>query len=143
MILTDVNVLIYAFRTDTAGHARYHEWLESLINSESVFGMSPQVLSSFIRIVTHPAVYLEPSSVREAIEFSERILSHPRCQKVVPGERHWDIFSRLCTSGDLGGNLIPDAWFAALAIEWGCEWVTTDRDFARFPGLRWRHPLEA
>jgi len=61
---------------------------------------------------------------------------------VAPGERHWDIFGRLCREGGATGNLVPDAWLAALAIEWGCEFVTTDRDFARFPGLRWRHPLQ-
>ena len=67
--------------------------------------------------------------------------SAPNRVEVVPGERHWAIFSRLCREAGARGNLIPDAWFAALAIESGCEWITTDRDYARFPGLRWRHPL--
>jgi predicted nucleic acid-binding protein len=62
---------------------------------------------------------------------------------LVPGERHWDIFQRLCREANAKGNLIPDAYLAALAIESGAEWITTDRDYARFPGLRWRHPLSA
>jgi hypothetical protein len=59
---------------------------------------------------------------------------------IQPGERHWDIFKRICTEADARGNLAPDAWFAALAIESGCEWITLDRDYARFPGLQWRVP---
>ena len=31
---------------------------------------------------------------------------------------------------------------AAPAIESGSEWITTDRDYSRFPGLKWRHPLD-
>jgi predicted nucleic acid-binding protein len=37
---------------------------------------------------------------------------------------------------------VPDAYLAAMAIESGCEWVTTDRDFSRFSGLHWRYPLQ-
>jgi predicted nucleic acid-binding protein len=61
---------------------------------------------------------------------------------VSPGRKHWEIFLRLCREGDARGNLVSDAYHAALAIENGCEWITTDRDFARFPGLKWRSPLE-
>jgi hypothetical protein len=39
--------------------------------------------------------------------------------------------------------MVTDAYFAALALESGCEWVTTDRDYARFAGLAWRHPLSS
>jgi len=61
---------------------------------------------------------------------------------VQPGGRHWDIFTRLCRNVSARGNLVPDAYLAALAIESGSELITTDRDFSRFPSLRWRHPLE-
>jgi hypothetical protein len=57
-------------------------------------------------------------------------------------QRHWDIFTGLCRSAGVKGNRVPDAYLAALAIESGSEWITTDRDFSRFPGLRWRHPLQ-
>ena len=63
------------------------------------------------------------------------------CIPVTPGARHWNIFTGICASIGARGNLIPDAWLAALAIETGSEWITTDRDYARFEGLRWRHPL--
>ena len=60
---------------------------------------------------------------------------------IAPGPRHWGIFAGLCRTTGVRGNLVPDAYLAALAIESGSEWISTDRDYARFPGLRWRHPL--
>ena len=74
--------------------------------------------------------------------FADGIRKQPNCVFIQPGERHWEIFARLCKEAGVKGNLVPDAYLAALAIEAGCEWITTDRDFSRFPGLRWRHPLE-
>jgi len=61
---------------------------------------------------------------------------------LIPGPRHWEIFARLCRKIGARGNRVPDAFLAALAIESGSEWMTADRGFARFPGLRWRHPLD-
>jgi len=74
------------------------------------------------------------------LRFSEVLLEQPHCAVIQPGEGHWEIFARLCRDGDARGNLVPDAWFAAMAIEAGCEWISLDRDYARFPGLRWRLP---
>jgi predicted nucleic acid-binding protein len=68
------------------------------------------------------------------------LLRQPHCQIVEPGERHWNIFQRLCRESNTTGRRVTDAWYAALAIEWGCEWITLDRDFARFPGLKWSAP---
>jgi predicted nucleic acid-binding protein len=69
------------------------------------------------------------------------LIEQPHCQIIVPGTRHWNISCDLCSQLNIKGDLIPDAWFAALAIESGCEWITLDRDFARFDGLRWRPPF--
>jgi toxin-antitoxin system PIN domain toxin len=96
------------------------------------------VLAAVVRITTNPRAYRMPSTLDEAFSFCEYLREQPNCQIVEPGERHWGIFKRLCTDTDTRGSRVTDAWFAALAIEWGCEWITLDRDFARFPGLRWR-----
>lgn len=140
MILPDVNVLIYAFRDDSPDHPRYRAWLESVVNSSEAYGISPQVLSGVIRIVSHPRIFARPSRVAGAIMFARALMDQPNAIVVVPGERHWDIFAQLCTLAAVSGNLVQDAWYAALAIESGCEWITRDRDYARFPGLRWRTP---
>ena len=140
MILPDVNVLIYAFRRDVPQHAICRPWLEAVVEGEARFGMSPQVLSAVIRITTNPRAYRMPSAIPESIDFCDNLLAQPHCQIVEPGERHWGIFRRICLETETRGPRVTDAWFAALAIECGCEWITFDRDFARFPGLRWQVP---
>ena len=141
MILPDVNVLLYGFRRDSARHDEYREWLEDVVNGEAAYGLSSQVMSAVIRISTHRRIYLQPSTLAEALKFCEVLLQPEHCRLVQPGPRHWDIFADLCRRSRATGNLVQDAWFAALAIESGCEWITTDRDYARFPGLRWREPF--
>lgn len=140
MILPDVNVLVNAFRCDASDHERCRAWLDRAVNGDSRYGLSPQVLSGVVRILTHPRVFLRPSPLPETLQYCETLLGQPNCVVIRPGEQHWPIFTRLCTAADARGNLVPDAWYAALAIEAGCEWVTLDRDYARFPGLRWRVP---
>ena len=141
MILPDVNVLIYAFRADSTDHGRYKSWLEELINGPAAYGVSPQVLASVARICTHPRIFVQPSAVDEALKFCGALLTQPNATVIVPGERHWPLFAALCVDARAAGNLVQDAWNAALAIEAGCEWITTDRDYARFAGLKWRGPF--
>jgi uncharacterized protein len=141
VILPDVNILVHAFRSDTPNHALCRRWLDGVVNGDARYGMSLQILSGVIRIATHPKVFVIPSSPDEVLEFCDILLAQSHCVVIQPGERHWDIFKRMCTEADARGNLVPDAWFAALAIESGCEWITLDRDYARFPGLQWRVPI--
>ena len=141
MILPDVNVLLYAFRRDSRDHEAYRGWLESVVNGEMAYGMSPQVLGGVIRVATHPRIFQRPSRLSDAMAFVAVLLEQPHCQTIHPGYRHWTIFQELLRRTDAAGNLVQDAWFAALAIEAGCEWISTDRDFARFEGLHWRAPL--
>jgi uncharacterized protein len=141
LILPDVNVLIYAFRVDSADHLEYRTWLSELVNGVAAYGMAPQVLSSVIRICTHPRIYTQPSSLDEVLAFCNVLLEAPNATVITPQERHWSIFQSLCARSKVTGNLVPDAWLAALAIEAGCEWITIDGDFARFEGLKSRHPF--
>lgn len=141
MILPDVNVLLYAFRSDSVNHAAYREWLGRVVEGDEAYGMSPQVLSSVVRIATHPRIYAAPSRLEDALSFARVLLEQPTCSVVQPGSRHFSIFEGLCRAAAATGNLVQDAWLAALAIESGSEWVTTDGDYARFPGLRWRRPF--
>ena len=142
MVLLDVNVLVYAHRADTDGHTRYLDWLTAALNSDAPYGMSDQVLSGFLQVVTHPRIFRDPTPLDAALTFVSEVRDRPNCVLVTPGPRHWEIFTRPCQATRARGNLIADAYLAALAMESGTEWITTDRDYARFPGLRWRHPLE-
>ena len=141
MILPDVNVLVYALRPDLPEHPPYRTWLEQVINGDAPYGISPQVLASVIRISTRSNAFAEPTALGEALDFVAALLQRPQCHIIQPGPRHWNIFTNLCRSANARRNLVQDAWFAALAIESGCEWITNDRDYARFPGLRWRPAL--
>ncbi|MBM3526596.1 MAG: type II toxin-antitoxin system VapC family toxin [Alphaproteobacteria bacterium] len=140
MILPDVNVLIYAFRQDVPEHAICRPWLEDVVRSEARFGISPLTLAAVVRVTTNTRPFRLPSPIAEAFGFCQDLLAQPQCQVVEPGERHWNIFQRLCIETNTRGRRVTDAWYAALAIEWGCEWITFDRDFARFPGLKWQTP---
>ena len=141
MILPDVNVLLYAFRKDLSDHARHRDWLEQVVNADAAYGMSPQVLAGVIRVASHPRIFKQPSRAEDVIAFASRLIDQPHCQLIVPGARHWNIFVELRQTAKASGNLVQDAWFAALAIESGCEWITLDQDFPRFDGLRWRTPF--
>lgn len=142
MILPDVNVLVYAFRDDSHQHALYRAWLREAVDSDAPFGLSDIVLASLTRVVTNPRIYSRPTTTASVLAFAEALRSRRNCVSIVPGDRHWEIFSGLCLRARIRGNLVTDAYLAALAIESGCEFITTDRDFARFSGLRWRHPLK-
>ena len=143
MILPDVNVLVYAFRSDMPQHAICRPWLSAVVSGDARFAMSPAVLTTLVRITTNPRVYRSPSPISEALAFCDNLLDQPHCQTVQPGEQHWAIFRHLCVETDARGSIVADAWLAALAIESGCEWITFDRDYARFPGLRWSVPTAA
>lgn len=111
------------------------------VGSDAAYGLSDLALAGFLRIVTHPRVFSTPTPTEVALEFATALRDQANAVTVTPGPRHWEIFDRLCRVTGVRGNLVPDAFYAALAIESGSEWITTDRDYSRFPGLRWRHPL--
>lgn len=142
MILPDVNVLIYAFRPGVPQHAQCHAWLQRVIESEEPFGLATLVLAAVVRVTTGPTYALR-SALEDAMGFCDDLIKQPHCRLVEPGPAHWSIFRRLCVETNTRGPLVTDAWLAALAIESGCEWITMDRDYARFPGLRWRTPNAA
>ena len=99
------------------------------------------MLSGFVRVVTHSRIFPVPTPLSEAVAQAEALRTRPNCVPIAPGVRHWEIFARLCLAVHAKGSLVADAYLAALAIESGSEWITTDRDYSRFPDLRWRHPL--
>jgi toxin-antitoxin system PIN domain toxin len=142
MVLIDVNVLVYAHRAELPDHDRFHKWLDACVESDQAFGIADVVLSGFLRIVTHPGIMKPPTPLEQALQAVEKLRGRPNCVVIAPGPRHWEIFTRLCRVAGVKGNLVPDAYLAGLAIESGSEWITTDRDYSRFPGLRWRHPLD-
>ena len=138
MRLFDVNVLVNAHRADNARHEFFRDWLVELLEGPASFLYTEWVLAAFVRIVTHPRIYRTPTPLEMALEFTEEVRRRPNGVAIMPGARHWGLFRELCKNVDATGNLIPDAYLAALAIEADAEWVTSDAGFARFePELRW------
>ena len=142
MLAPDVNVLVYAFREELPEHEPCRRWLDGVIRADAAFGVFDLVLSGFVRVVTHPRVFKTPSPLAAALDFVDVVRTRPNCVVVQPGLRHWGIFERLCSDARAKGNLVADAYLAALAIESGCEWVTTDRDYRSFAGLKLHEPLD-
>lgn len=142
MILPDVNVLVYAYREEVEQYPQYAEWLSQILRGREPLALHDPVLSGFVRVVTNPRVFDEPTPVALALGLVSR-LRHARYARWLPsGHSTWEALGRFA-DGDraIRGNLVPDAHLAAVAIAHGCRLATTDRGFARFPGLRWFHPL--
>ncbi len=142
MFLPDVNVLIFAHRTDScADHAAYAQWLTDLANGYEPFALSSLAIVGVVRITTNPRIFRKPSTLDEVFAFIGELTTRPNARLVHPGPHHIEIFEDLCRRSGAAGKLVADAHHAAVAIEHGCTFVTTDSDFDRFPGLRWQHPL--
>jgi toxin-antitoxin system PIN domain toxin len=141
MLCVDVNVLVYAHRPESPRHDGYRSWLEEARRGVEPLGIPEMVQSGFVRVVTHPRVFKEPTPLDTALEFVEAVRGSPATVPIAPGERHWGIFIDLCRQLDARGNRVPDAFLAAMAIEQGATFVSADRGFAGFPGLRWIDPL--
>jgi len=140
VIIPDVNVLVGAFRADTPDHDRLRTWLESAVVGVEDLGLTDAVLTGTVRTLTHPRVFTKPTPLARALEQVATLRAADGVVRVAPTPRHWEVFEQLCLTADARGNLVADAAHAAVAIEHGALWVTLDRDFARFPGLRWAPP---
>jgi toxin-antitoxin system PIN domain toxin len=141
VLLPDVNVLIYAHRAESPEHQRYADWLSAVARGAEPFALSELGASAFVRIVTNPKIWNEPTTTDDALTFIDRLRARSNARLLTHGAESWEIFARLCRAARARGKLVADAYHAALAIEHGCELVTPDGDFARFTGLRYRHPL--
>jgi toxin-antitoxin system PIN domain toxin len=142
VIAPDVNVLLYSLREESERHAEYRGWLErALAGSEPVVLFEP-AMAAVLRIATHARIYKTPTPRSVVVAFLDAALLGPAALRGRAGDGHWQVFGELCARADCLGNMVQDAYYAALAIEHACTWMTTDRDFSRFPGLTWRHPLD-
>jgi hypothetical protein len=141
LILVDANILLYAEDALQSRHPQAREWWDGQLSGTGAVCLCWTVLSAFIRIGTNPRVFEYPLSLEQALARVQSWLDQPCTRIVRPTERHWTVFKQLLTEGQAVANLVTDAHLAALAIEHGCELVSTDSDFARFPKLKWRNPI--
>lgn len=143
MILLDTNVMLAAQRADHPHHGDVHGWFKDLTSGSDQFGVPSTVWASYLRLTTNRRIFKVPTPVADAFAFLVAVRSQPNHLPVEPGDRHFALLEELCRQADAVADLVPDAALAAIAIEHGLQLVSFDRDFARFPGLRWRLPGEA
>lgn len=139
--LVDANLLIWAHHVQFRQHERARQWWRNALNSSPQVGIPWSTILAFLRISTHPRALTRPLDIDRAWAEVKRWLSRPNVWIPVPTERHTAILEEVLRTGAAGGNHVTDADLAALAIEWGLELISADRDFARYPSLRWRDPL--
>lgn len=142
MLALDVNVVVTALRPDAERHQTMRSWLEDAVAAPEPVGISDVVLSGVARVLTHRRIFDPPSAIDDVLDELSRLRGADGVVTLVPGPRHWTIFERLCRQTMARGNLVPDAAHAAVAIEHGATMISDDGDFAQFPGLAWRRPLQ-
>ena len=141
MILVDANILVYAYVTDYEQHQPAREWLEEQLVQAPRVGLPWPSLLAFLRLVTNPRLFPEPSSLADAWSQVCSWLSADSAWIPVAGNRHDRILGGYLRVPGLRANDVPDAHLAALAVEHGLTLATNDAGFARFPALRWTDPL--
>ncbi len=142
MRVVDINILVYAHRPEAPAHAASRSWLDAARQADQSLGVTDVSLAGFLRLVTNHRIFREPTPLEEALRFIDALLAGSAVRKTAPGDRHWSIFTDLCRKASVKGNLVPDAYLAAIALELGAVLVTADRDFTRFAGLRLEHPFQ-
>ena len=143
LFVPDVNVLVYAFRADSPGHDAYAGWLNNALRTDRI-GVADTILSSFMRIVTHPRIYAEPTPADAALAYVRHLLSASNTDWLQQGPSAWEKFDALAFDDTaVRGNLVPDAHIAALCLANRARLATRDRGFARFAGLKWFDPGRA
>jgi len=141
LIVVDANLLIYAYDLDSAHHKKSLSWLEELLSGVEAVGLPWQSVSAFLRVITNRRLPGMRVSLEQAVQVVDEWLQQPNVQILVPADQHWSVLRQMILEGRASGPLVSDAEIAAITIEQGAVLHTTDRDFARFPGLRWKNPL--
>jgi toxin-antitoxin system PIN domain toxin len=141
MIVLDVNLLLYAYTSSSIQHKKACDWLTGVFSGDELVGLPWQTIHAFLRISTDKRITADPFPLKRVLGVVQQWLDMPQVRILVPSERHWALLQRMLNEGKVNGPMTTDAQLAALTLEYGGVLHTADRDFARFPGLRWVNPL--
>ena len=132
----DVNVLVAASRSDHPHYGVARRWLEhaaAAAASGSTLILMPMVIASFLRLVSSPKIFQEPTPVEDAVAFVDALIA-AKGVHLAPLGPEWPRLRQLCIEKKLKGNAVPDAWLAAATIHLGEHLVSFDRDFRKLIG---------
>ena len=141
MILVDANLLLYAEDSLAEHHEAARTWWDAQLSGSGPVGLCWPVLNAFIRIATNPRLHQRPLTLKEVTDRVQSWFNQSCVRIIQPTDEHWTIFQQMLRSGNAAGNLVTDAHLAALAVEHNCVLHSTDADFSRFRGLKWKNPL--
>lgn len=142
MIVLDANILLYAYDSGSSKHKKARIFVENIFSQAEPIGLPWQTIGAFLRVMTNARLPGERFSLEDAVKVVDQWLERPNVRLLALDEDHWPLLRRMIVEGQAPGALVSDAQLAAVTIEYGGRLQTTDRDFARFPGLRWENPLE-
>lgn len=141
MIVLDVNLLLYAYDATSPHHSAPRTWLARIFSGPELIGLPWQVVWAFLRLSTNSRIFANSISMEKAVGIVQFWMELKHVRLLAPGDRHWRILQQMLIEGNILGARATDAELAALTIEHGGVLYSTDRDFSRFPGLRWINPL--
>jgi hypothetical protein len=141
MIIPDINLLLYAYDSDSPFHARASAWWQERLSGSESVGLPLVVVFGFLRIGTNGRIFKEPMTSAEASQHIRSWPTQPLVQLIESGSEHVEQVLKLLEKLGTAGNWVTDAQIAALAIEHDAVLHTNDTDFLRFTGLRWFNPL--
>lgn len=138
----DANVLLYASDEHSPRNATARRLLETLtVGPELVYLLWP-VAMGYLRIATHPAIFVAPLAPAEAIANVDALVARPAVRTAGEADRFWRSYLDVARHTAPRGNLVPDAHIVALMREHGIGTIWThDRDFRAFDGVRVRDPF--
>jgi hypothetical protein len=141
MILVDANLLLYAEDSLSEQHTAARDWWDARLSGRETVCLCWPVMKAFIRIGTNPHLHRRPLTLKEATERVQSWFDQPCVRIIQPTENHWTIFQQMLRVGNATANLVSDAHLAALAVEHNCVLYSSDADFSRFGGLKWKNPI--
>ena len=141
MIIPDANLLIYAHDESCPQHRKALDWWQRTLGGSETVGIPWIVLLAFTRLLTSPQICLNPLTTEQVREIVESWLTGPNIRMIQVSPRAVGGFFDLLQDAGMGANLCTDALIALHAREHSAVVYSTDRDFDRFPGLKWVNPL--